>query len=925
MEEKRRDTGSQPPPPPSSKLSGGEHSAGEPVVSRRRGGSVKRKSNASSDTSPASSTPLKRQAREKLLSSAALASAHNGPLTRARQLSDNSATPSPLRSLKDDATGALSQPDAAAGASSMDIALRKEELEAMEAQFDARFEAIRSRHANAHVVPVHAGWFSWKKVHQIEKQALPSFFNGKSENRNPEKYMEIRNWIMKKFLSNPNINIELEDLSDFSVEDLDVRQEVMEFLDHWGLINYHPFPQKVAADASPSNDSGNDMTEIGDSLIEKLYRFETEHSCPQIVQTGSKLTPAVHARLFPESSIAEELAKQEGPSVGYHCNSCSADCSCKRYHCQKEADFDLCSECYNNGKFGSGMSPSDFILMEPAEASGSGSGKWTDQETLLLLEALELYKENWNEIAEHVATKTKAQCILHFLQMPIEDSFLDSGSTVKGLQENASEAAESNTGVQEVQSDSSPVKSSKLEDSPDANASEGTVEDVALNILKEAFETMGTPLAPEHSLSFGQAGNPVMALALFLLRLVGSEAANMAARSSLKLIHGTSPGMQLATRHSCFLEDAEDDVIASESPPLDKIDPEEIVEENTEDKNHNKENASRPNEEQSSKALCSDDSKTNDFDCRTRGSTREGNSSAKPHPNVGSTYKLVAVKEPEKITEAGNRVMDVRENSVQVPNCLNAADSSQANIVLSPGSGKELTDTDSAVKPSEYSVACKGAGLETDSALPDKEQAQDPVASVSVVLNAAQTVEDKSGDAKIKDLNHGEEKEEVKDNHSIEKLRGAAISTVAAAVVKAKLLAEQEEDEIKQLAAILIDKQLRKLEVKMSFFTEMENAIMRVKEHLDQSRQKLYQERAHIIATRLGLAGSSSRLMAAPSTSTNRMAANFANLMPRPSLPMSMTAQRPISRPVTTSAPPSSGAFVPSVVAGQSALQSSSK
>ena len=72
------------------------------------------------------------------------------------------------------------------------------------------------------------------------------------------------------------------------------------------------------------------------------------------------------------------------------------------------------------------MSPSDFIVMEPAEAGGASGGNWTDQETLLLLEALELFKENWNEIAEHVATKTKAQCILHFVQMPIEDTFLDS-------------------------------------------------------------------------------------------------------------------------------------------------------------------------------------------------------------------------------------------------------------------------------------------------------------------------------------------------------------------------------------------------------------------------------------------------------------------------------------------------------------------
>ena len=50
---------------------------------------------------------------------------------------------------------------------------------------------------------------------------------------------------------------------------------------------------------------------------------------------------------------------------------------------------------------------------------------WSDQETLLLLEALELHKDQWGDIADHVGTKSQVQCILHFLQLPIEDEFLD--------------------------------------------------------------------------------------------------------------------------------------------------------------------------------------------------------------------------------------------------------------------------------------------------------------------------------------------------------------------------------------------------------------------------------------------------------------------------------------------------------------------
>lgn len=50
---------------------------------------------------------------------------------------------------------------------------------------------------------------------------------------------------------------------------------------------------------------------------------------------------------------------------------------------------------------------------------------WSDEETLLLLGGLEVHKDRWADIAEHVGTKSQVQCILHFLQLPIEDEFLD--------------------------------------------------------------------------------------------------------------------------------------------------------------------------------------------------------------------------------------------------------------------------------------------------------------------------------------------------------------------------------------------------------------------------------------------------------------------------------------------------------------------
>lgn len=50
---------------------------------------------------------------------------------------------------------------------------------------------------------------------------------------------------------------------------------------------------------------------------------------------------------------------------------------------------------------------------------------------MLLLKAIETYPDNWETIAEQVGTKTKEQCILHFIRMPIEDHHIEAYSKTK--------------------------------------------------------------------------------------------------------------------------------------------------------------------------------------------------------------------------------------------------------------------------------------------------------------------------------------------------------------------------------------------------------------------------------------------------------------------------------------------------------------
>ncbi|KAJ6385883.1 hypothetical protein OIU77_028950 [Salix suchowensis] len=980
----------------------------EPVTSRRRAGGHKRKANTFSNSL---SSPLqsKRFTREKAAISNL--SYHNGPLTRARQSPNILASSALSAGVKVEQKVATAVPDAAAVLEEE----RRSKVEELQTEIEAEFEAIRSRDSNVHIVPSHCGWFSWTKVHPLEERLLPSFFNGKTQSRTPDTYLEIRNWIMKKFNSNPNTLIEVKDLSELEVSDLDARQEVLEFLDYWGLINFHP----LQFDSAPN--AVGDEAAKKDSSLEKLFRFEAIQPCPPIVPKPNLADPTMSSRLFPESAFAEELAKLEGPSVEYHCNSCSADCSRKRYHCQKQADYDLCADCFNNGKFGSNMFSSDFILMEPAEAAGASGGKWTDQETLLLLEALELYKENWNEIAEHVATKTKAQCILHFVQMPIEDAFfdgangmdgtskvtVDAGATIDDINgpKDVLDTSESKTGANEDQpltppmeaskpEDTSEVKGSqesteneknsevingqeisKSEDATEAKASEEMGENVALRALTEAFEAVGYSPTPENRLSFSEVGNPVMALASFLARLVGPSVATASACCSLKSFSSNSPGMQLAARHCFLLEDPPDerkkpsgsDCAAAEMADHD-------AQKDTQEEKSQKGNS--PTSGLGDKDLSDDQSaKKVEDSLLEEKNPLDSSKGESPEKAIAVNESETAVPheevEPDRSKESSNSELP----KDHTPSIVKESDEIPPNSVCPPSSMKETLEVSSAKEHSQLTEVAKNVNMVSDLKSSEKNEPSQSVASISVdehsqAGDASKDVDvvsdslpaDKDGsqqpaksnavgdhtqptestadidmlssqpsEVKPQDLKVGSgatsdegpkdskkekhDSEVIKDDNKIDKIKRAAVSALTAAAVKAKLLANQEEDQIRHLAASLIEKQLHKLETKLSFFNEMDSVIMRVREQLDRSRQRLYQERAQIIASRLGLPPTSRAVP--PSLPANRIA----NAFPRP--PMGMTAQRPpITRPMGALAP-TPGTLVSTTTTAGNSIRSS--
>ncbi|XP_062842110.1 SWI/SNF complex subunit SMARCC1 isoform X2 [Trichomycterus rosablanca] len=229
------------------------------------------------------------------------------------------------------------------------------------------------------VVPSYSAWFDYNSIHEIERRALPEFFNGKNKSKSPEIYLAYRNFMIDTYRLNPQEYLTSTSCRRNLTGDVCAVMRVHAFLEQWGLINYQvdaesrPMPM-----GPPPTPHFNVLTDTPSGLV------PLHHRPPQV-------PPAQQMLNFPEKNKDKPTDLQ---------------------------NFGLKTDIYSK--------------KNPKAKGGSGTREWTEQETLLLLEALEMYKDDWNKVSEHVASRTQDECILHFLRLPIEDPYLESSEASLG-------------------------------------------------------------------------------------------------------------------------------------------------------------------------------------------------------------------------------------------------------------------------------------------------------------------------------------------------------------------------------------------------------------------------------------------------------------------------------------------------------------
>lgn len=115
-------------------------------------------------------------------------------------------------------------------------------------------------------------------------------------------------------------------------------------------------------------------------------------------------------------SKEEEKIVPNSEAVQYHCNYCRKDISqVVHIRCAVCSDFDLCVECFSVGVELSGhKNDHDYRIIDNMHFPFLDPN-WGADEELLLLEGLEIHgMGNWEDVAEHVTTKTKEECEEHY-------------------------------------------------------------------------------------------------------------------------------------------------------------------------------------------------------------------------------------------------------------------------------------------------------------------------------------------------------------------------------------------------------------------------------------------------------------------------------------------------------------------------------
>ncbi|XP_034485078.1 SWI/SNF complex subunit SMARCC1 isoform X2 [Drosophila innubila] len=590
------------------------------------------------------------------------------------------------------------------------------------------------------IVPSYSAWFDYNSIHVIEKRAMPEFFNSKNKSKTPEIYMAYRNFMIDTYRLNPTEYLTSTACRRNLAGDVCAIMRVHAFLEQWGLINY-----QIDADLRP--------TPMGPPPTSHFHILSDTPSGLQAINPQKTQQPSAAKTLL-------DLDKKPlGKEGGVECDKSAGGMGIKTETLENGAAGGLAS---GVSQFGLKL---DQYAKKPAamknRTAASMSREWTDQETLLLLEGLEMHKDDWNKVCEHVGTRTQDECILHFLRLPIEDPYLEDDGGFLG------------------------------------------------------------PLGCQ-PIPFSKSGNPIMSTVAFLASVVDPRVAAAAAKAAMEEFAAIKDEVP-ATIMDNHMKNVEKASAGGKFNPNfglansgiagtgnDKDDDE------SKEGNNSSSSTTAANDEESKDANKKDD------EAKSKDKTKSDKLNTNTDSSSTSTSSTTTTT--TTITSATTTTTPITNNT----------DKKSKESLSSLSGGDKANKTDKSSNASNK-TASNSSPTETGT-----------VTGTGTGSDVEIKTDDNSGDGETKDGSNDASSGALSTKEgafSENNMQSAAAAALASAAVKAKHLAALEERKIKSLVALLVETQMKKLEIKLRHFEELEATMEREREGLEYQRQQLITER----------------------------------------------------------------------------------
>lgn len=290
----------------------------------------------------------------------------------------------------------------------------------------------------AFIIPSCAQWFDFNSIHEIEMQTLPEFFCEKFSHKNPETYLNYRNYIIKMYRENPNAYLSATECRKKLPGDICSIIRLHAFLEHWGLINFNVEPYLRPAKIQ-LGESGNMSSQVVDAAAKGYINVAEAKRIQQAFdkRAGSD-SNGPQSNLF---IIAAQKIKAICTSYAPLCNFCGNVCDNKHWYQKimsknsfaregehalkhfKEQDsihqtlknltstYLICKECFDLGNYPKILSENDFERaslksmlslseFEKPQASETNDSavEWAQEEVVQLVDAVAEHQNDWEAI-----------------------------------------------------------------------------------------------------------------------------------------------------------------------------------------------------------------------------------------------------------------------------------------------------------------------------------------------------------------------------------------------------------------------------------------------------------------------------------------------------------------------------------------------